>query len=405
MTPGDAVAVLVLVLMAALGAGLLWRGLPELRVAPPEAPPSARQGAAPRISVIVPARDEEQSLPALLGALRAAAVGEGPVVHEVLVVDDASRDATARVAAEGGARVVTASPLPAGWTGKAWACHLGAQASAGDLLLFLDADTVLEPGALASLAALQHRHGGLVSVQPHHEARRAHEQLSAYFNVVALMASSSFSQSRTRRPMAFGPCLLTSREDYGRAGGHAAVRGEVLDDIRLAAAYRRAGMAVTTTRGGAAVRMRSYPLGLRQLASGWTKNIASGAGAAPVLSTAVTAGWVATHHAVVVGAGGAVVASGLLGPAHRPPAGALPWSAELAVWAVAYVGLAWQLRHLLARSGSFRWWAWAAFPVALVVFDLLFARSLTHTILRRSVRWRGRDVDLRVDSSPQGAGS
>lgn len=416
MTPGDAVWLVLLVLTAALGAALLMRGMPELATTAGPAPQDAPQGRStgrstagtpPAISVVVPARDEEVLLPTLLASLRPAA-GPGTLApFEVIVVDDGSRDATAAVAVAGGARVLTASPPPAGWTGKAWACHLGARAAGGDLLLFLDADTVLAPGALASLAALQHRHGGLVSVQPHHEARRAHEQLSAYFNVVAVMASSSFHPARTRRPMAFGSCLLTSRVDYERAGGHAVVRGEVLDDIRLAAAYRRAGLPVRTARGGRAVRMRSYPRGLRQLAAGWTKNIASGAGAAPLLSAAVTAGWVATHHAVAVGAVGAVsavVESGPAGDTAPSAGGALPVGWELAVWVTAYLGVAWQLRTLLHRTGSFRWWTWLAFPVALVVFDLLFARSLVHTTLRRSVRWRGRDVDLRVRTSPGGAG-
>ena len=92
------------------------------------------------VSVVVPARDEEQTLPALLRSV----AEQLPEVHEVVVVDDASRDATAAVARAGGARVVPAGTPPPGWTGKAWACHTGAAATTGDLLLFLDADTVLD---------------------------------------------------------------------------------------------------------------------------------------------------------------------------------------------------------------------------------------------------------------------
>jgi 4,4'-diaponeurosporenoate glycosyltransferase len=53
-----------------------------------------------------------------------------------------------------------------------------------------------------------------------------------------------------------------------------------------------------------------------------------------------------------------------------------------------------QLRWVLRRAGSFRWWAWALFPVPLLAFDLVFARSLALTAVRRSVSWRGRDVSL-----------
>ena len=64
------------------------------------------------------------------------------------------------------------------------------------------------------------------------------------------------------------------------------------------------------------------------------------------------------------------------------------------LWAVACVGVALQLRWMLRRAGSFRWWTWALFPVPLLAFDLVFARSLALTVVRRSVPWRGRDVSL-----------
>ena len=334
------------------------------------------------MSVVVPARDEEATLPALLASVRPLGVAE------VVVVDDASRDATAAVAREGGAVVVPASPPPPGWTGKAWACHLGVGATSGELLLFLDADTVLEPDALAGLLELHAEHGGLVSVQPFHAVVRPYEQLSAYFNAMAVLASGAFTRRPSGHPMAFGPCLLTSRADYEAAGGHEAVRGEILDDVRLAAAYDRAGLPVRCAVGGDAIRMRSYPGGLRQLVAGWTKNFASGASAAargPALGAAL---WISAHHAVAVGLVLALVAA------------ATGWGESVAwghpvLWALAWVGFALQLRSILRRVGSFRWWTWMLFPVCLLAFDLVFARSAALTAVRRSVRWRGREVDLR----------
>lgn len=373
------VVVAVLLLTAAGCAAWL---LADLRTVPRCSVPSALAGS---VSVVIPARNEESTLPTLLRSLRALPLGE------VVVVNDASVDRTGEVARSGGATVLPATPPPPGWTGKAWACQIGADATSGDRLLFLDADTVLEPHALAGLLALHERHGGLVSVQPFHRVERPYEQLSSYFNVMALLASGAFTRtrSRRRRPMAFGPCLLTSRADYEAMGGHAAVRGEILDDVRLAAAYDRAGLPVGCAVGGAAIRMRSYPGGLRQLADGWTKNFASGAAAAAPGPALAAGTWIGAHHMVAVGAGLAVV------EAATGRGSSLTYGSPL-VWAVAWLGVAVQLGWILRRVGTFGWWTWSLFPVCLLAFDVIFARSTLHTMLRRSVRWRGRDVALRA---------
>ena len=352
------------------------------------------RGGAPReeaasVSVVIPARDEATTLPTLLGSLRRLSVD----VCEIVVVDDGSRDATAAVARTAGATVLPADGPPAGWTGKAWACHVGARSTSGDLLLFLDADTVLAPDALDGLLELYDRHRGLVSVQPYHGVVRPYEQLSSYFNVVSLLASAAFAGDDGRRPMGFGPCLLTSRADYERAGGHAAVRGEILDDVRLAAAYDRAGLPVRCAIGGQSIRMRSYPGGVRQLVDGWTKNFASGASAAAPGATLATVLWVSAHHVVATR-----VARGLLRAATGP--GTSVAHGHPRAWAVAWVGVAWQLRSILRRVGSFRWWTWVLFPAPLLAFDVVFARSAARTVVRRSVRWRGRRVDLGGRGSP-----
>ncbi len=370
----DAV-LLVLVLVAAV---VPLRLLADPRTVPPgRVDPPARRP----VSVVVPARDEEQSLPGLLDGLRASTLAPA----EVLVVDDGSRDRTGEVARAAGARVLPATEPPPGWTGKAWACQTGADRTTGELLLFLDADTVLAPDALDGLVQLHDEHGGLVSVQPHHRVGSASEQLSAYFNVVALMSSDAFTGRPSSRPMAFGPCLLTSRADHALVGGHAAVRGEILDDVRLARAYDRAGLPVTCAVGGRSVWMRSYPGGLRQLLDGWTKNIASGAADAAPGASAATVLWICAHHAVAVGA-----LLSLVGAAVGRDLAA----GSAALWAACWVLLAAQLRSLLRRAGSFAWWTWLLFPLPLLAFDLVFARSALLTVVRRSVRWRGRPVDV-----------
>jgi 4,4'-diaponeurosporenoate glycosyltransferase len=123
--------VLTVLLLAALGGA--WWLLRGLRAVPGgQAPVGALS-----LSVVIPARDEERTLPSLLGSLGRLADG----MPETIVVDDGSRDATAAVARSAGATIVNPGEPPFGWTGKAWACDRGARSTNGELLLFLDADT------------------------------------------------------------------------------------------------------------------------------------------------------------------------------------------------------------------------------------------------------------------------
>jgi 4,4'-diaponeurosporenoate glycosyltransferase len=327
------------------GAWLMWR-----------LPPLGRRSSEAAASVIVPCRDEESRLPALLASLRA----QQPPPIEVIVVDDGSTDGTAAVARAGGARVVTAPALPDGWVGKSWACACGAREARGEVLVFLDADvTLASPDVVGRLAAEAARRGGLVSVQPYHRTERPYERLSAYFSLVALMGVDAFSPLRGRiAPSgAFGACLACRREEYESAGGHHAVRAEIVEDLALSRRFAR----TTLFAGRRDLAFRMYPGGPAQLLEGWTKNVAAGAAAVRPFTSILIAAW---------------ITASLLAPRHA-------WS---------YAAFAAQLAVLLARVGRFGWLTAALFPVPLAFFVAVFARSAFLLFVRRRVRWRGRDV-------------
>ena len=372
---------LLLVVGGWLGGWWLLFAVPVLaapggRRSPDTSETDAHDGARPRLSVIIPARDEAASLPHLLASL----VPQLAPGDELIVVDDRSTDATAALAREAGALVIEAPELPDGWTGKSWACHHGAATATGEVLVFFDADVRLAPGALSAAVDLHRRQGGLVSVQPYHETERAYERLSALFNVVAFMGVGAASPHRAGRAVgAFGPCLVISADDYRRVGGHEAVRDEVVEDLALARAVRAAGLGVVVRAGGELIHFRMYPGGFRQLVEGWTKNFATGAGTVPVVRTLLVAWWIT---------GMLVTIQWLIETA----AGAGPGWPVVVLGYAAVVG---QLWHFFARLGDFglRWAL--AYPVLLATFVGVFVRSLYRTLIRRSVTWRGRTVPVR----------
>ena len=334
-----------------LGCVLLWR-VPRVTAAP---------GARPAMAVVVPARDEAGSLPALLASLR----GELRDGDELVVVDDHSTDGTAGVAAAGGATVVPAAPLPPGWTGKAWALHQGVAATSAAELVVLDADVVVEPGGLDRLVGARRGRGGLVSLAPVHLVVRPYERLSAVVATVAVMGTRAFTPVSTTRPAgAFGPCMVMTRAELAAVGGYEAVAGDVLDDVALARRFVDARLPVTLFGGRGTVSYRMYPGGLRQLVDGWSKNIAAGAGTTPWYVLLFVVGWVS-----------------LLIQA--------PWYGPV-VYAACVAQLAW----MWARIGRFGLLTALLFPLPLVAFLAIFVRSTYLTVIRRQVPWKGRRVRL-----------
>lgn len=334
----------------------------------PRLPRRGAGAGAGAVTVVVPARNEARTLPLLLGDLDAAR----PDGARVVVVDDHSEDGTAEVAQRFDfVEVRPAPPLPEGWTGKAWACHVGTADAPDGALVFLDADVRLHGDALARAVATQRARGGLLSVWPHHVVRRPYEHLSAIFNVVSFMASGAASLWRPRRPhAAFGPLLATDVDAYRRVGGHEAVRGDVIDDFALARRYTETELPVHVFGGGRDVSFRMYPDGLRSLVDGWTKNFARGALAAGPLRVLAIAFW------ITCAIGCLTWADGIPKPLSNVLAG---------LFAV-------QMTAFFKQVGRFSVLDGLLYPLHLLFFLVVFLRSLFRTYVLREVSWRGRRV-------------
>lgn len=340
------------------------------------------------LAVVVPARNEVDVLPALLGDL----VADQDPHRRIIVVDDGSDDGTAEAARSfDGVEVLAAPALPTGWTGKSWACDVGARAACADpermpdQLVFLDADVRLAPGALRLVASAAHHHGGLFSIQPYHAMRRAYEHLSLLPNLVSLMSTGT---GRRRRPPtgAFGPVLVCSPTDYHAIGGHAAVRSLVAEDVGLGLRFREHDLPVTIAMGGADVRFRMYPHGMGQLIEGWTKNMASGAAAVSPTWALLTALWITAAASAFLS---------LPGVPGNPEVGGT-------IGAGLYLAFVVQLGVLGRRAGSFGPLTAFLYPLPLVAFMALFVRSAWRTRISRRVTWRGRSITF---GDPVGGGA
>ena len=349
--------------------------LPMLRSERPAQAGRSVTVAAAAVSVVIPARNEADSLPALLLSL--AAQTRAPT--QIIVVDDHSTDGTADIAASLGATVVRSADIPNGWLGKPWACAQGAALATGDVLVFLDADTVASPDLLRHLVPLVISTRGLVSVAPYHEIRRPYELASALFNLVALMGVGSSSlRPHARITGAFGPCLAMRATEYAAVGGHAGVRGEVLDDVALARVCVEHALPVVNVAGGEDLRYRMYPKGVAQLVEGWSKNFAAGAASTPLPRLLAIVAWMSglCEVALVTTAGVARWVGGGEGP---------PWQHT-----VFYCLSAGQLWFLLRRIGNQSVVAFVH-PLATLAFLAICAYStLLH--LRGAVTWKGRTV-------------
>jgi len=297
------------------------------------------------------------------------------------VIDDHSTDRTAAIARQAppglGVRLIQSPPLPVGWCGKTWALHRGVEACSAELLVFLDADTEPAPEFLASLLACHQTLGGLVSVQPFHRTEKVYEQFSVLFNLVGLMAVPLGPNGG----VAFGPAMVTSRVDYERIGGHAAVAGKVVEDWFLGHCYEQAGLPVSAFIGYSQIAYRMYPGGLGDMVIGFDKNFATAAGEVRWPWMLAVLLWL----------------SGLFWAAWCLPAALLGWplmgNPAIGPNALVYAAFALQLLLLTRRVGRFRWIT-LVFPLPVLFFLGVFLLAIFN-LERGEVRWKGRSFRTR----------
>jgi len=249
----------------------------------PEAPPTKTPE---RVSVLIPARNEEAGIAA---ALEAALANEG-VELEVIVLDDASTDRTAEIVrgladSDDRVKLATAPPLPDGWCGKQHACFHLAQLAEYEVITFLDADVRLGPLALKRMAGFLRTSGAaLVSGFPRQETGSLGEVLIVPLIQWLLLCYLPLNRMRASLQIGLGAgCgqwFLTTAEAYRRVGGHGhpLVRASLHDGVKLPRAYRMCGLKTDLCDASADAACRMYR-GAAQVWNGFAKNAREGLGA------------------------------------------------------------------------------------------------------------------------------
>lgn len=338
---------------------------------------------APRVSVIVPARDEERNIVRCVESLLAQ---DYPNL-EVIVVDDGSTDSTPQLlarlretpAGRDRLRVVRVDELPAGWAGKPHALHTGVRAATGEWLLFTDADTWHAPQALRSAIARAERDkADLFTIGTEQELPDFWNRVMmpiAYMGISFQYPPVLVNNAHSSVAIANGQFLLIRRSAYERVGGYDTpeLRGTVVDDLALAQVVKRSGGRLVFVDGHGAVRTRMYQ-SLREHWNGWGKNAVAGSRGGALLFALRGAGL----PMITVGQF-ALLAIGLLRRDRRVTlAGAAPVAATLAYRAY--------LDRMLRIPLRYGW----THPLGGAVFTGILARAFWRKLRGTTVPWRGR---------------
>lgn len=331
----------------------------------------------PRVSVLVPARNEADNISRCLRSLLA----QNYPNFELIVLDDNSTDATAAIVEslvrpdedpQRRLQLVRGATLPEGWLGKNFACHQLSQLAQGELLLFTDADTAHSVEALSkAITALTQEQADFLSVFPRQQAVSPVERLVVplvILYVVGLLPV--WLVGRSRNPAfsaANGQFMLFRRAAYEKIGGHAAVRDVVLEDVVIGRRVKRYGLKQILPDGSDLVQCRMYRSG-REVWRGFSKNLFAFFNFSLV--------WFSLFMSLNLAAFVLPYGWLLLGLITAQPASV---SFEWIGLPLLQIGLAWILRLLLALRFGFR---------PLDVFLHPFSILAMLAIGLNSVRWR-----------------
>jgi glycosyltransferase involved in cell wall biosynthesis len=338
-----------------------------------DVPPLRADAGAPRVSIVVAARNEARHIEA---AVRSLLAQRYPDV-ELIVIDDRSTDATpellARLAAEHPQLlVVRIDALPEGWLGKNHALHVGAQRATGELLLFADGDVILAPDALARAVRLQRAAGAdHLALAPEFVAPGAALALVVNYFFMWFLLYLRPWRARDPRSSAFigiGAFNLVRRSAYESVGGHSRIPLRPDDDLMLGKLLKGAGYRQLLASGDGTVSVEWYRT-LGELARGFRKNAFAGLRYSILLTAAAVVGQ------------GLLCAWPFIALWITSGSARLLYSVAAAAQVAAYVGV--------GSKQRIRPWLALLYPVAAAIFVAILLAAVGRTLRQRGIEWRG----------------
>ena len=346
-----------------------------------------------KISVCIPARNEEYNIGNLLKSLSLQEYKS----YEVLVLNDQSEDLTAEVVKEFTTRspnlfkLFNGKEKPMDWLGKPWACQQLAGHATGDILLFLDADTVLESHTLSSISAAFRNHQiQMLTVWPHQKLVTFWEKViipMVYYALVTMLPSIYVYRKPRWMPLLFyrffktafaasnGQCIAILRDPYFDINGHESVKNKIVEDVELAKAVKRHDYQLRMFHGVDSLYCRMYK-NEREIFEGFRKNFLAGFNNSVLLFIAS-----AFLHLIVF-------ISPLIGFIY-----ALFIGSSIILF-LSSASIALMLMHRLILSSWFRWDPIYSFthPIGVLWFQRLGIRCLLDKLTGQKRSWKGRSV-------------
>ena len=348
----------------------------------------------PKVSVLIPARNEGVVIRSCIEGVLA----QDHPVHEVIVLDDDSQDDTGSIVDEIAAsdprvRRLAGAPLPDGWKGKNWALHQASTAASGDWLLFIDADVRLADQALRQAAGLAADSGAdMVSWFAQLDMITFWEKAMMPFIadfIVLFSPLDKVNDPDDDHCIANGQFIHVRRTTYDEVGGHEGIRDSIIDDVSLARAVKFGGGKLRMAFALELMQTRMYT-SLGEIWNGWAKNFFPAMQARPGLAVAavgylhLTSLWPALLLPVAV----LSVVLGNLG------------AAEILTFTAAAGIVAYRTVTRWVDRDAYPWPHVLTHPLQAALLSGIIIDSVAQTRGWRRTTWKGRTYESPGGSSP-----